>query len=214
MRRYLFLLLLLPLLPPQAVAQTQARMLMGVSGYTLFGTSEIEFEPVFRLAGGGGLTHWVAPAFGIRGELRYTIQGGSFSGTVEGSVGGEPEPIPVEATFDLTYLEIPVMLVAGFDVLRASRIELAFGPAIAIKVDTRSSFSAESGPILSQGVSARDRLNGLTASVDWIFPVRAEKLLIGLRGWRSLTPAGLEETVPGTEDVKSTGITLIGGLVF
>ncbi|MBO6575347.1 MAG: outer membrane beta-barrel protein [Rhodothermales bacterium] len=210
MKRFLVMALFcLPL--AIAHAQTTARMLIGMSGYTMVGEPELDVEPVFRLAGGGGIQYELTPNLGLRGELRYTIQGGRFSGTIPGN---DRQPIPVDATFDLTYLEVPFMVVGGLDILRATRIEVGAGPAIAIKVDTRNTFSAETGPEIGQGVDAPPNYKGWTAMFDVMFPVRGERVLLGLRLWRATSSAGLEETVPGSEDLRTAGVTLVSGVSF
>jgi hypothetical protein len=187
-------------------------MLIGVSGYTLEEASGA--EPIYRLAGGGGLSVELLPMLSVRAELRYTIQGGRIMGTVDGAIEGEPTAIPVEATFDLTYLEIPVMAVLGFDLANGHRLELGAGPGLGLKVDTRSSFAASTGPEFSQALDGPGRTAGWAVAADYIFRLGTERVILGIRGWRSITKAGLETTVPGAEDVYTQGFSVMSGLTF
>ncbi|MFT4605282.1 MAG: hypothetical protein ACI9W4_002021 [Rhodothermales bacterium] len=189
-------------------------MLLGMSGYTLQGSDVSNAEMIFRMAGGGGLSYELFPMLSIRAELRYTIQGGRTIGTIDGIVDGEPTPIPVDATFDLTYLEIPILAVVGLDLVNGHRIELGAGPGLGLKVDTRSSFSAESGPEFTQALDAPGRTVGWAIAADYIFRMGSERVILGLRGWRSITKAGLAGTVPGAEDVYTQGFTVVTGLTF
>ncbi len=199
---------------PASGQRARARMLIGVSGYTLKGEGASGAERIFRLAGGGGLSVELLPMLSVRAELRYTIQGGRMRGTVDGAIGGEPTAIPVEGTFDLTYLEIPLLAVVGFDLVNGHRLELGAGPGLGLKVDTRSSFAAETGPEFSQALDGPGRTAGWAVAADYIFRVGTERVIIGLRGWRSITKAGLEGTVPGAEDVYTQGFSVMSGLTF
>lgn len=214
MHRLLPLLILLFASTPALGQRTHARMLIGISGYTLTGDDVDGAEAIFRLAGGAGLSFELLPLLSLRTELRYTIQGGRVQGTVDGAVEGEPMAIPVEATFDLTYLEIPVLLVLGLDLVNDHRLEIGVGPGVGLKVDTRTSFAAETGPEFSQALDAPGRTTALTVAVDYSFRMGSERVILGLRGWRSLTGAGLESTVPGAEDVYTQGISFMTGLTF
>ena len=199
---------------PASGQTTRARMLIGVSGYTLKGEGVSGAERIYRLAGGGGLSVDLLPMLSLRAELRYTIQGGRIMGTVDGAIEGEPTAVPVEATFDLTYLEIPILAVVGFDLPNGHRLELGAGPGLGLKVDTRSSFSASTGPEFSQGLDGPGRTAGWAVAADYIFRVGTERVIIGLRGWHSITKAGLEDTVPGAEDVYTQGFSVVSGLTF
>lgn len=208
MRALLVALLLGCVCLPASGQRAKARMLIGVSGYTLEGEGASGAEAVFRLAGGGGLSFEVLPMFSIRAELRYTNQGGRIKGTV-GTAS-----VPVEATFDLTYLEIPVLAVVGIDLMNGHRLELGAGPGLGLKVDTRTSYAAETGPEFSQALDGPGRTAGWAVAADYIFRVGSERVIIGLRGWRSITKAGLEGTVPGAEDVYTQGLSIMSGLTF
>ncbi|MFT5144292.1 MAG: hypothetical protein ACI80V_002331 [Rhodothermales bacterium] len=195
-------------------AQTSARLLIGVSGYTLSGEPELDVTPVFRLAGGGGISHQLSSALSLRTEILYTIQGGEMSGTVTGVLNGAPAEIPVDALFDLTYLEIPVLAVFGAEFRRGSRVELGLGPGFGFRLDSHSTFSTETGAGFSQRADGPKRIVGLVFSADYIIPLGSEQVLFGIRGWLSSTKAGLEETVPGADNLRSRGLTFVSGLVF
>ncbi len=214
MQRTFVLVLLLLVAAPAEAQRTKARMLIGVSGYTLAGDDAGSAESIFRLAGGAGISLELLPMLSLRSELRYTIQGGRVMATVDGTLNGEPTSIPVEATFDLTYLEIPLLLVLNLDLVNGHRVELGAGPGLGLKVDTRTSFAAETGPEFSQALDAPGRTVALTAALDYSFLLGTERVILGLRGWRSLTKAGLEGTVPGAEDIYTQGITFLTGLTF
>ncbi|NNE69915.1 MAG: outer membrane beta-barrel protein [Rhodothermales bacterium] len=214
MHRLLIILVLFLVTTPSAAQRSQARMLIGISGYTLAGDGVDEADFIYRLAGGAGLSYELLPLLSVRTELRYTIQGGRMNGTVDGAIEGEPTAIPVEATFDLTYLEIPVLLVLGLDLVNNHRLEIGVGPGVGLKVDTRTSFAAATGPEFSQALDAPGRTTAFTFAVDYSFRMGSERVILGLRGWRSRTKAGLETTVPGTEDVYTQGLSFLTGLTF
>jgi outer membrane protein with beta-barrel domain len=206
-----FLLISLP-----AWAQTRARMHVGVSGYSMAGESGLNVKPVYRLSGGGGIGWELGRGFTVGTEVSYVVHGGRTTGSVAGVADdGEPIQIPVDATLDLTYLEVPILFGYGIELQNGYRLEIGAGPAFAFKLDASFRFAAESGPEFDQTInSTPGRISGLALALDLIVPVRGERMAVGLRGWQSQTRAGLEDALPGRGNLRTRGVSLVTGIVF
>ena len=108
---------------------------IGLAATTLRGSSDSDFSTKTGFAGGLGLgfdlglTGWA-----FQPEVLYIVKGASARTTLD--------DIPIEATFDLTYLEVPVLLLYRFDTGGKVHPKLFAGPSLAFKLDAIVRFKA------------------------------------------------------------------------
>jgi len=198
------LMLLAACTPGGLVAQQfSAELKVGLSGTTLRGDTSAEFDPIARLAGGGALRYTWLNNFAVQTEVLYYIKGASG----DSEIGG----VPIRATFDLTYLEIPILALYRFDT--PGRLQPVFyaGPAMAFKLDARVSFRAKSGgpEFQEEDDTVRSQDLGLIFGTGVEFDVGGERLTVGLRATMGLSNA--REAEPA---LHNTALTLLFGVLF
>jgi hypothetical protein len=202
--------LLAALLPIRhADAQWRATIHAGVTGSTLTGNTDTEFSAVTRLSGGAGLSYLYPSGFVIEPGLNYVVKGTQADGTVSFFPGAED--IPIEATFDLAYLEFPLFF--GYVFQRSGSIhpKVFAGPVLAFNLDSTVTYRAKSGgQKQSQSddtVASRDLGIGAGLGVEW--DVGSERLLLGVQSTFGLSNARTAEP-----ELHNRSIGIFTGIVF
>jgi hypothetical protein len=140
-------LLLCLALPPRCEAQALSYSLrIGIAGTTLSGDSDADFEPRTSLAGGFGIGYNFGNGLVMMPELMYVTKGAHFDATTSDLTGAD---VPVRARYDLTYIEIPLLLSYRFgrgDV----RPFVTAGPSVAYNVSAQLNLRARGEEAISQ----------------------------------------------------------------
>lgn len=115
---------------------------LGGAVSSLSGESNSEFEPRTGLAAGVAFGYDFGGGLAVIPELVYVVRGAYADGFQQVIIDGIEGRIPIRARFDLTYLEVPILVTYRF--FRRSRIEprLFAGPTLAYKLDARVRFRA------------------------------------------------------------------------
>jgi hypothetical protein len=181
-----------------------------VNGSTLRGQSESNFSPIARLSGGAGVIMDLGTHFQFQPGILYVVKGAD--------VEGDPfrNDTIVDATFDLTYLEIPLLLAYQF---RSSRFRprIFAGPSIAIKLDSQIRFRAASGgPTQTQeDETVEDRDIGVVFGVGFETDIGSETLLVGLQSSIGFSNARKDNPErPDNPPLYNTSIGLFAAIVF
>lgn len=192
----------------QSAAQWHGHIKIGVTGSTLRGDADSDFSPIVRFSGGAAFSYEFRNGFYLQPEFLYTVKGGSTESVIE--IDGVSEGVPVDATFDLTYLEIPLLLVYRFD-RPGIRPRIFAGPTYSYKLDAQVTWrSPEGGPSFTDedtSVSGSDF--GFTIGAGFDMDVGSEILELGLR-----TSIGLSNARSVKPELNNTSLALYAGMSF
>ncbi len=195
-------------------AQMRAMIKVGINGSTFRGDSDTDFSSITRFSGGVGLSFGIGNGFRIQPEVLYVAKGAQGEGTLE--FEGIDDPVDVKATFDLTYLEVPILLVYQFE-SRGIRPQIFAGPTFARKLDAQIRFrAAAGGPEMrdeDQSVESSDI--GLTIGAGLEMDVGSEKLSFGLRtslGFSNARKDNPDE--PDNRALYNTSLGLFAAIIF
>jgi len=189
-------------------AQISAMIKIGLSGSTLRGDTPTDFSAITRFAGGAGLSYDLGNGLLIQPEFLYIIKGATGKGSI--AIVNLENPVPIEATFELTYLEIPVLLVYRFE--RKGLTPRVFaGPTLSFKLDSQVTFSAlDGGPEFQERDDTVESSDlGLTVGVGFDTEMGDEIFTVGLRG-----TYGFSNARSGDPALHNTAFGLYAGIVF
>ncbi len=210
-RAGILLLLALLFAGQNASAQIQALIKVGINGSSLRGNSSTDFSPIVRISGGAGVSFAIRNGFYLQPEVLYIVKGAKADGIipVPGSIPGDS--VRVKATFDLTYLEIPLLLVYKFN-STGIRPHIFVGPSLAIKLDAQIRFrAAEGGPeFREEDESVDNRDIGLVFGAGFEVDVGGETLAFGLRSSLGFSNARMRDDPP----LHNTSVGLYAAIVF
>ncbi len=208
-RAGILLLLALLFAGQNASAQVQALIKVGINGSTLRGNTSTDFSPIVRLSGGAGISFELRNGFYLQPEVLYIVKGAKADGIIPGNIPGDS--VRVKATFDLTYLEIPLLLVYKFN-SAGIRPHIFVGPSLAVKLDAQIRFrAAEGGPeFREEDETVEDRDIGLTFGAGFEIDVGSETLSFGLRSTLGFSNARTRDDLP----LHNTSVGLYAAIVF
>ncbi|NNF04330.1 MAG: PorT family protein [Rhodothermales bacterium] len=193
-----------------ADAQWQASLRMGVTGSTLTGDTDSDFSAVTRLSGGAALSYVYASGFAIEPGLNYVVKGANVDGEIQG-LPGAGGAVPVEATFELAYLEVPVFLSYVFERRGSIHPKIFGGPIVAFNLDSQVTYRAKAGgPEFSDSddsVENRDLAFGAGLGVEW--EIGGERLLLGVQSTFGLSNARTAEP-----PLYNRSLSFFTGIVF
>lgn len=204
MKRFPFVLVAIAcFFPSSGYAQWRAQLDVGVAGSTLRGDAISDTSVIARLSGGGGLQYTSPTGFIFEPSVQYTVKGAALDGVIDG--------VPVRATSELTYLEIPLLLGYRWDASRRVHPKILVGPAFAYQLDAQITYRAAAGGIEQQDDddSVQERDMGLMVVVASEFSVGGETLVTGLRGVLGLTNIRTENP-----ELYNSTIGLFFGIIF
>ena len=203
--RLLFGLLLAALWTAPAPAQHSigALKIGGAVSY-LSGEATSDFDPRTGLAAGVAFGYDFGNGLAVIPEALYVVKGAYADGEISN--------VPIRARFDLTYLEVPVLLSYRF--ANRSRFEprIFAGPMISYNLEARITYRAadRDGPSQSDEDTSIQSLDyGATAGVGLGFDVSGQRVVAEVRG--QLGQANVREVEP---ELHNVGITFFLGLEF
>jgi len=193
-----------------ADAQWRASIRMGVTGSTLTGDTDTDFSAVTRLSGGGSISLLYPSGFVIEPGLYYVVKGANADGEVEG-IRGITGAVPVEATFDLAYLEVPLFFGYVFQRRGSIHPKIFGGPIIAFNLDSTVSFRAKAGgpefTDTDDSVESRDLALAAGVGVEW--EISGERLLLGVQ-----STFGLSNARTADPELHNRSLGIFTGIVF
>ncbi len=199
-----FVLLVCPGICHEAAGQgMRPEFKLGVAASTIRGSSNTDFSVRSGFAGGVGLTFELIGGWRIQPEILYVVKGANADFVFDNSTGilgtgtSDGTGVPVHATFDLTYLEIPVLLVYAFQLPGRITPKIFAGPSFSSKLDARVRFKAVGGSIEQEETddSVQDFDAGAVVGAGIELTLGAQRLSLGARGTfgfsnaRNQTPA-------------------------
>lgn len=197
-----------------AHAQMRGMIKAGINGSTLRGNSETDYSSIMRFSGGVGFSFGIGNGFRIQPEFLYVVKGAQAERALE--VAGVDDKVLIDATFDLTYLEVPILLVYQFR-SRGVRPQIFAGPTLAIKLDAQVKFRAVAGgpEFRETDDSVESRDIGLTIGAGIEMDVGSERISFGLRS--SLGFSNARKTNPDSPDnppLYNTSLGLFAAIIF
>jgi len=199
------IMLLFPNLP--LAKEKKAGLKIGMNRATFHGDDVKEMEQVFGekmeskwgLCVGGFIRFNISKAFAIQPEVLYTMKGAKIGATVL--------DITSKWEFNLSYLEVPVLVKFMIPTPGGVKPNLYAGPALAIKLSSKIKHEVPGWPVEEEDLEGmKDTDFGIIvgAGVDF------GKLMVDVRYVLGLTTLSDE----GDEDVKSGVISLMIGFSF
>ncbi|TDI70319.1 MAG: PorT family protein [Bacteroidetes bacterium] len=195
-------------------AQVRAMIKVGVNGSTFRGSSDTDFSSITRLSGGVGFSVNIGNGFRIQPEVLYVAKGAKAEGALD--FEGNDGPVDVVATFDLTYLEIPILLVYQFE-SRGIRPQIFAGPTFARKLDARIRYRAAAGgpEFNEEDESVESNDIGLTIGAGFEMDVGSERLSFGLRTSLGFSNARKDNPdAPDNRPLYNTSLGLFAAIIF
>ncbi len=206
-----FALLLLAL--PARAQQVTGALKIGGAVTSLSGGSGSTFDPRGGLAGGVALGYDFGNGLLFQGELLYVIKG-AYADTelVVGSIDGIPVTQDIRARFDLTYLDVPLLLVYRFDRRRGPMPRVFVGPSVAFKLDARVRFRVRGsdGPTQSEEDDSIEGIEyGAVAGAGAEFFVGSQRVSFDVRAL--LGQSNVRNAEP---ELNNVGVAFFVGIIF
>ena len=206
---YAALLAALLLALPARAQQFTGAIKIGGAVTSLSGESraETDFDLRAGLTGGVALGYDFGNGLLIQPEILYVVKG-AYADT-ELVLDGEPRDI--RARFDLTYLDVPVLLVYRFE-RRGIQPKLFAGPSVAYKLDARVRFRVRGsdGPTQSEEDESIEPIDyGAVVGAGAEFFISGQRVSFDVRAL--LGQANVRETAP---ELNNTGVAFFLGVVF
>lgn len=192
-----------------AVTTVRAQRIVGAlklgpafSSFT--GESDATFETRASLAGGVALGLELRGGFYFLPELLYVTKGAWFDDRIDGT--------PARVRFDLTYLELPLLLAYRFQTAGTVHPRLAAGPYVAYAMNRTARIEDQASDVVfNEGIE--DLIEtydaGVAASVGAEVEVRAQRVLVEVRGSYGLANARTVEPA-----IHNAGLALLVGIMF
>ena len=179
---------------------------------SLTGSSMSDFEPRTGLAGGVAFGYDFGNGLAVIPEAIYVVKGAYADGFQPAIVNGELIEIPIRARFDLTYLEVPVLVSYRF--FRRSRIEprIFAGPSVAFKLGAQIRFRRTDGEGIEQTEeddSVQSLDYGAVVGAGAGFVLSGQQMLIDVRA--SLGQANVRQADPALHNI---GVALFLSVTF
>ncbi len=214
---FAFLLsLLLLFTSSEAAAQRYiAGMKIGVAVTRLSGGNATSLDPSSTLAGGGAFGFDFGNGLIVQAEILY-LRKGAYA-DVRAVIDGEE--LLGRARFDLTYLEVPLLLKYRLETSGRIHPMIFAGPAVAANVDARIRFTPNAGS--QEFDEGDDEAKGITfdgmIGAGFEYEVSGERLSLGARYMTSLTNARDPDPDPTSaveEPSRINGVVVFLGLNF
>ncbi len=169
-------------------------------GLTIIGES---FDSISRMTGGAGFGYDFGNGFMVHAEVLYVIKGGEGNSLLETT--------PIQGTFDLAYVEVPLLLTYRLERFRSIYPMAFIGPSLSFNQDATVTFQARGGSIEDSNPIdlADDQDRGLVFGVGIEVPVNVTRLTFEIRSTRSFTnlrEEGLNRTLENRAVLFLAGI--------
>ncbi|GAB5520250.1 MAG: hypothetical protein RhofKO_25010 [Rhodothermales bacterium] len=198
MRAVFALLLLLLLVPTSVLAQNgRLDLKIGASFTTLSGESESTFSGRSAMTAGVGYRYTLRGAIHVQPELVYIVKGANAESPTRIDDDGNIL-LPIDARFDLTYLEMPLLLVFERDGSGAVHPRFEIGPSIAYKLESIIHYGVKNS---DQRFSEKDQSvetvdYGLVAGLGMTFDMGIERIRVGVRAHLGFANARQRDDLP------------------
>ena len=204
--------------PTQILAQQfKLEFKLGLSSTTFRGESLAEFNYKTGFAGGVGLGYDFGNGFAVQPEILYLVKGAEseclFTGDacidLDNAQGADG--LAIHAKFDLTYLDIPVLLVYRFDTNGRLHPKLFAGPSVAMKLDATVTFRPLEGGVEqeSEDTSVENFDVGLVFGGGFEYDVGDNRVSLGAR-----SVLGFANTRQVEPALHNTGFVVFVGMIF
>jgi hypothetical protein len=201
--RSLFFLATLTLLPSISVAQNQFGARLGVTAATVsgdFATAEAAGTR-FGLVGGFYLAFPLRYDLALQGEVLYTQKG--FETDEATILGGDGTLLPASsATFELTTLDVPLLMKYTASVTSDLEVAPYAGPYVSFELFERSSADTPDGPVTEDTDLFKSTDLGLVVGIDLRLQFSDFAPSFGVRYTRGAVNL-LEEDASATEDATA-----------
>lgn len=215
---YGLLLLTLAVTLP-AAAQVTGNLKMGVTAMTITGEAALDFEARVGWGGGAAVGYDFGNGLQLLGEALYIVKGATAqtNAAVLSELRDLPpaagaEDVAVALTWNLTYVELPLLAVYRFDVPLRVQPKVFAGPSLAYKLSSRVHFESESAGgtrFSEEDESVQQTDFGAVVGGGVEFAFGTERLTVDLRAL--LGRANIRKREPA---LRNTGVGLFVGLVF
>lgn len=205
--------LLVLLFASPVLAQTQLGARLGVSAATVtgeFATAD-DAEVRYGFVGGLTLSFPLRHSFVLRGEALYTQKGFTTDEAMVIGAGGVPVPVSA-VTFELTTLDVPLLLAYQVPASRDVDLELYGGPYVGFELSERLRVDADLTAVSEESDLFRGTDLGFVVGVGASFAVMGFRPSLSVRYARSLSDQ-LEEgasVVPDATAFNSIVSVLVG----
>jgi len=166
------------LVPALHAQELQFELKTGMLVSTLSGESAAEsnFDPRTGLSGGFAVRYQRYSGLGIQAEMLYLGKGSYADGLIDG--------IPVRARFDLTYIEIPILLSYRMDLRTRFSPRFFAGPSFSRNIDALITYRARGSQteFTEEDTSVEGTDFGYVAGVGFEFDLGGERVFFETRG--------------------------------
>lgn len=175
----------------------------GVNIFTFGGSDASGANSRTSFYAGLALTRWLGPSFFVQPQVLYSGQGATAT-VVDPTLG------TVDATFKLTYLEIPVLLGVHIGANQQSGFRLFAGPTVGFKLSCNFEATAQ-GVTGSTGCGSEMESTdfGATGGVGFALPVGRNTVSVGGR-----YTLGFSKVFTGGADIKNQGFSVGAGIAI
>lgn len=191
--------------PPATAQPWTGGIKIGTSIATLRGSANTTFHYKASLAGGATVSYWFTDVVSVRAEILYAQRGG----TTDNAIFEETET-GLTADVNITYVDIPVLLVARVPVAWRVVPSIYGGGAYATNIDTAITLRRD-GVIVStnsdDSIASKDLFGiiGTTFDID----VSGQRLGLDLRaavGTKNVRPERPDAPLRNTSFILALGI--------
>jgi len=191
-------LLIAVLLPASALAQNgRLDLKMGAAFTTLSGESESTFTGRSGLTASLGYRYTLRGAIHLQPEIVYMVKGANAESPARIDDDGNLQ-LPIEARFDLTYLELPVLLVLERDGSGAAHPRFEVGPSVAYNLESIIHYGvAGSDQRFSEQDQSVEKLDyGFVVGLGMTFDLGIERMRAGVRAHLGFANARERDDLP------------------
>ncbi|MEM1093283.1 MAG: porin family protein [Bacteroidota bacterium] len=184
--------------PVSVLAQNgQLDLKMGAAFTTLSGESESAFTGRSGLTASLGYRYTLRGALHLQPELVYIVKGANAESPARIDDDGNLL-LPIEARFDLTYLELPVLLVVERDGSGAAHPRFEIGPSVAYNLESIIHYGvAGSDQRFSERDESVEALDyGLVVGLGMTFDLGIERMRAGVRAHLGFANARERDDLP------------------
>ncbi len=198
---------------PAQAQQLTGALKIGGAVTNLSGKSNATFDPRAGLAGGVALGYDFGNGLLVQPEVLYVVKGAYADTEVDFFPDdGQDVLVPIRARFDLTYLEVPVLVVYRFAGRGGLQPKVFAGPSIAFKLDARVRFRARggTGPTQTEEDDTVESIDyGAVLGAGAEFVVGSQRLSFEARAL--LGQANVRMADPALHNV---GVVFLVGIIF
>lgn len=199
-----------------AAAQVTGTLKVGVVATRFSGDANLDFTPKVGWTGGLGLGYDFGNGLTLVPELFYIRKGAHADATVADLntlLGYTPDPgddaIPVDLTWDVAYLDVPVVLSYRFTTRSRYHPRLSAGPSFGYQLSASIRYADETAEFTASDPTIGQYDLGFVVGAGVEIETGSERLLIDLRAL--IGRSDIRERPPA---LRNSGLTLTAGLVF